>query len=125
MPSRSQFQLRMALTLFHFGLGQIHLTTGEWAAETATFENSCFWLMTPSFPLSLGIEKPSFLWLDWSTLSLRLPFWVPWLVAMAVSLGAKSMLARRRPTNLCAECGYNLTGNVSGRCPECGTSIVE
>jgi predicted Zn-ribbon and HTH transcriptional regulator len=21
---------------------------------------------------------------------------------------------------MCAECGYNLTGNVSGRCPECG-----
>jgi hypothetical protein len=20
----------------------------------------------------------------------------------------------------CAQCGYNLTGNVSGRCPECG-----
>ncbi len=23
----------------------------------------------------------------------------------------------------CAQCGYNLTGNVSGVCPECGTSI--
>ena len=22
--------------------------------------------------------------------------------------------------NLCRWCGYNLTGNVSGRCPECG-----
>ena len=25
----------------------------------------------------------------------------------------------------CVECGYNLTGNVSGRCPECGTDIDE
>lgn len=25
--------------------------------------------------------------------------------------------------NLCTKCGYNLTGNVSGRCPECGTAI--
>ena len=24
---------------------------------------------------------------------------------------------------LCTQCGYNLTGNVSGRCPECGTLI--
>jgi len=24
---------------------------------------------------------------------------------------------------LCTTCGYNLTGNVSGRCPECGTMI--
>jgi hypothetical protein len=23
----------------------------------------------------------------------------------------------------CAACGYNLTGNVSGRCPECGRSV--
>jgi hypothetical protein len=27
---------------------------------------------------------------------------------------------RRRP-GFCRECGYNLTGNVSGRCSECGT----
>lgn len=25
----------------------------------------------------------------------------------------------------CIECGYNLTGNVSGRCPECGRVIAE
>jgi hypothetical protein len=25
---------------------------------------------------------------------------------------------------LCASCGYNLTGNVSGICPECGTPIA-
>ena len=27
---------------------------------------------------------------------------------------------RRRRPGLCAACGYNLTGNVSGVCPECG-----
>lgn len=26
---------------------------------------------------------------------------------------------------LCMACGYNLTGNASGRCPECGTLLVE
>jgi hypothetical protein len=25
----------------------------------------------------------------------------------------------------CRKCGYNLTGNVSGRCPECGEEIAE
>lgn len=24
---------------------------------------------------------------------------------------------------VCPQCGYNLTGNVSGRCPECGTPV--
>ena len=28
---------------------------------------------------------------------------------------------RRRRAGCCAKCGYNLTGNVSGRCPECGS----
>lgn len=27
---------------------------------------------------------------------------------------------RRRRKGLCLKCGYNLTGNTSGRCPECG-----
>jgi hypothetical protein len=27
----------------------------------------------------------------------------------------------RRKSNTCAECGYNLTGNTTGICPECGT----
>ena len=30
---------------------------------------------------------------------------------------------RRRKRGLCVQCGYNLTGNVSGRCPECGMQI--
>jgi hypothetical protein len=28
---------------------------------------------------------------------------------------------RRQRKGLCVRCGYNLTGNVSGVCPECGT----
>jgi predicted RNA-binding Zn-ribbon protein involved in translation (DUF1610 family) len=30
---------------------------------------------------------------------------------------------RRMSLNVCKSCGYNLTGNVSGVCPECGTAI--
>ena len=30
---------------------------------------------------------------------------------------------RRRRQGLCTECGYDLTGNVSGKCPECGTPV--
>lgn len=31
--------------------------------------------------------------------------------------------ARSRGDSRCVHCAYNLTGNVSGRCPECGTPI--
>ena len=30
---------------------------------------------------------------------------------------------RRRTAGLCRRCGYDLTGNVSGVCPECGTPV--
>ena len=30
---------------------------------------------------------------------------------------------RRFPRGHCQRCGYNLTGNVSGACPECGEKV--
>ena len=30
----------------------------------------------------------------------------------------------QRPGGICQQCGYNLFGNVSGICPECGKAIV-
>ena len=51
-----------------------------------------------------------------------IPLWVPTaLCALVVLLG----LRKRNPKagKPCEECGYDLTGNVSGRCPECGVSL--
>lgn len=47
------------------------------------------------------------------------------VVAIAILLGFAdrrySRLLRRRIEGICMTCGYDLTGNVSGTCPECGT----
>ena len=32
---------------------------------------------------------------------------------------------RRTKAGLCTRCGYNLTGNTSGICPECGTPVAK
>jgi predicted amidophosphoribosyltransferase len=32
-------------------------------------------------------------------------------------------LDRRFPPSHCPKCGYDLTWNVSGKCPECGTLV--
>lgn len=51
------------------------------------------------------------------------------LVCVAVGMAAWGLCRLFRgeiliPTgSLCMHCGYDLTGNVSGRCPECGTAI--
>jgi hypothetical protein len=46
-------------------------------------------------------------------------------VVVVTCLLAKRHVPRLTDPSLCVECGYNLTGNVSGRCPECGERIPE
>lgn len=59
----------------------------------------------------------------------RMPAWVPIAVTAALPAAWLSLFLARRlqlPTmrerlGLCRSCGYDLTGNISGTCPECGT----
>lgn len=54
--------------------------------------------------------------------------YVPSLVflAIAISLAAAAKyLPSRFPVGSCRQCGYNLTGNASGICPECRTPIAK
>ena len=37
------------------------------------------------------------------------------------SVRPRDQYVRQQLSGRCAECGYDLTGNVSGVCPECGT----
>jgi hypothetical protein len=54
---------------------------------------------------------------------IMLPFgWVFLLVAApTVFLWYRD---RRPPPGHCRNCGYDLTGNLSGACPECGTRVT-
>ena len=52
--------------------------------------------------------------------SVMLPLWIP-CAAIALPTGFLFRRDRRRiPPGHCQRCGYNLTGNVSGKCSECG-----
>ena len=57
----------------------------------------------------------------------RMPIWP--LLVMCMVFPMISMLCaarrrlRRKPPGHCRKCDYNLTGNVSGVCPECGERI--
>jgi hypothetical protein len=53
---------------------------------------------------------------------IRFPLWPPLVVLLVPTLWLWHR-DRRIPPGHCRKCGYNLTGNVSGRCPECGTPM--
>lgn len=53
-----------------------------------------------------------------------LPLWVP-LVLVGVPSAILWWSDRRTPKGHCRSCDYDLTGNVSGICPECGTPVPD
>jgi len=54
-----------------------------------------------------------------------LPFWLPLLI-IAIATGILWYQDRRRfEAGQCRRCGYDLSGNVSGICPECGMGTSE
>ncbi len=68
------------------------------------------WVYQPVIP-SVGGKPLAFI-----------PLWLP-LVIVAIPTIWLWWRDRRFPTGHCENCGYDLTGNVSGRCPECGNAI--
>jgi hypothetical protein len=69
-------------------------------------------------------------WLTWyapgfyptGSTGVFLPLWIPAVLAScaAVFFHRKS---RRERDGRCRKCDYDLTGNISGVCPECGTPV--
>ncbi len=59
----------------------------------------------------------------------RVPFWaiIAAFGAYPLTIYVRRRLVRRRRArmHLCEKCGYSLTGNTSGVCPECGIKLVE
>ena len=53
-----------------------------------------------------------------------IPFWSVMLV-IGVPTVVLLYRDRRYPPGRCQKCGYSLTGNVSGVCPECGRATGE
>ncbi len=52
-----------------------------------------------------------------------LPIWMG-LLPVGAATAILWLCDRRPPSGHCRFCGYNLTGNVSGTCPECGRKVM-
>ena len=61
---------------------------------------------------------------DWSVLCIFLTV-VLATIALVLHWWNEFLATYRLEYPKCRECGYNLTGNVSGVCPECGTEIEQ
>ena len=81
----------------------------------------CIWVMAPlTFPCVVIYARfPG-------------PWWWPFILGTYVVAGSvafniryrRSLKNLRRVSGLCVMCGYSLTGNTSGTCPECGAAIA-
>ncbi len=72
---------------------------------------------------------PTWRWWDWgirrgtSYFYLLFPLWLPFLlIALPTGWLFWSDHRRRKRVGCCEKCGYDLKGNTSGKCPECGAT---
>ena len=75
----------------------------------------------PGLSLSLpSVHRHAKMGHIWTTYTV--PIW-PLIALVAILSGLLWRRDRPPPIGYCPKCGYNLTGNVSGRCPECGALV--
>ena len=128
------------------------LKIAKWAALVATVTVAAYWVATSYFEgpprvsafqhfigwallvfcngthveatNTFGIPTPMpMAHLAFPKMSLLIPYWFTTTVLLLVT-GVLFLLGRpRRPVPGHCKCGYNLTGNISGRCPECGEHV--
>jgi hypothetical protein len=73
----------------------------------------------PILPVMIGMPKAG--WNNGRLFKVCIPLWIPFL-STAIPTIVLFRRDRRIPPHCCQACGYDLMGNTSGRCPECGAS---
>ncbi len=109
----------------------------KWSCAVATGLFLAAWAFSANFSFDISsqysfqIEDHNLRLLLWPTPRASgqpdcytIPIWIP-LIAATVLTGCLWLLDRRErmPDGYCRQCGYNLIGNISGRCPECGVDV--
>lgn len=89
--------------------------TGWWAGLSQSIPDSIRW-----WPALFRKQRPADGYYYWRV---ALPLW---LLALVIAVPTLFLwwCGRRFPAGHCRSCGYDLTGNTSGKCPECGCPFV-
>jgi len=105
----SQGRINQAAGIGHGTPSELHQQLGSWFRAFFEFR----WFM----PFGANVT-------DFFRTFVRVPFWVVvpilYVYPIAVIFGKPARRRRRRRRGLCVDCAYDLRGNASGRCPECG-----
>ncbi|GJM24129.1 MAG: hypothetical protein DHS20C16_05440 [Phycisphaerae bacterium] len=101
----------------------LHVESEGWHIGDTLFWGTSLWSVSDcfSFPRYTWDGSP---WLNGNSagyFGVHIPFWCMFAPALLVT--SWLWYADRRRIGECVNCGYNLTGNVSGVCPECGATI--
>lgn len=75
-----------------------------------------FWRVRTPQPMAWSPEFQR----DYCSWGLLVPLWIPFLACALPTAWLFWRDRRRYGPGHCRRCGYDLTGNTSGRCPECG-----
>lgn len=87
------------------------------AIENSEFERTSFWKDRGSLRFRW---KPIYRRSNvMGTSFILVPLWIPTVVALVMAAFVHRK-AKLKPSGHCGKCGYSLTGNTSGVCPECG-----
>lgn len=114
---------RLGFSSAHVGLhlGMVRISTGDVARYEQQFDNDR-WLnlgfIPFEWPASLGLH-----WPYWDGTITGFQIGMPLVAIWGPGALVVGVLVRRRPRPGYCYCGYDLTGNVSGRCPECGVAV--
>ncbi|GMU24132.1 MAG: hypothetical protein AMXMBFR13_42090 [Phycisphaerae bacterium] len=100
------------------------LNDGSWHHRSVPGQHAIDALGGLLVEIALGVARMPFGAVGYPMLIVNSVFWA---AAISATIALLRFLLRVRtvPTGCCRECGYDLTGNLSGVCPECGTAVPE
>ena len=113
-------------TIVFIESGVVVISRAEFSLDAAAYEGVNMTLHYS--PSNLGLVSPRTGKSNWASTgpawSVAVPLWRPFLLTALPTTWLFHRDRRRIPPGCCPRCGYNLTGNTSGVCSECGETIA-
>ncbi len=113
-------------SLWNAAFGRVLKQPGYWfiAGGLQVAGQVCINIPVSRYARSRGLYGPLVEYVLPFGIALLMAILITWIVRQGITRNLREELNRRGfPT--CVKCSYDLTGNVSGRCPECGKPVRE